>query len=468
MPWQHRRTMDTQYFLASSSLLQSQARKGLTPLWWAINNHHTAVVQMLLWTVDDSADHRPVLCSALHIAAWQGEEEIVRLLLEYQAISANHADSLGRTPLLWAARGGHSKIVSILLNRLPREPELAQMLSDSLEVAAFRGHEAVVHLQLENGAAKSVIERKNALLQAAFKGHHAVVRILLQVDNKEITAAPIRELVLNEAATVGHTSVVETIIGYEVNLEARSKGGETALYRASERGHAGIFQTLLERGADVEALASTGWHCLDGSGSEAALYYATGCHSEEVINLLLEHGAVIDSRCRDGETAFFRAVANGNPAFIQLLLDHGANQHMRNRYNNSPTQRAIEIVFKNKRREILNMLERASKCNTEDAGGVKSSNTSDELSARAIRFKNRSPSHDHKTTPQLLAKAQSSFHLERIEELLEMDEGVESSPDHNFSRFLFSKPFRRIRNESFQVRDALKVPVAFHPRKGIL
>ena len=307
--------------------MQSQARKGLTPLWWAFNNHHTAVAQMLLWTVDDSADHRPVLCSALHIAAWQGEEEIVRLLLEYHA---NHADSLGRTPLLWAARGGHSKIVSILLNRLPREPEPAQMLSDSLEVAAFRGHEAVVRLQLENGAAKIVVERKNALLQAAFKGHHAVVRILLQVENKQTTAAPIRELVLHEAAAVGHTSVVETILEYEVNLEARSKGGETALYRASERGHASIVQTLLERGADVEALASTGWYCLDGSGSEAALYCATGGHSEEVIKLLLEHGAVIDSRCRDGETALFRAVANGNPAFVQLLLDHGANQHIRN------------------------------------------------------------------------------------------------------------------------------------------
>ena len=101
------------------------------------------------------------------------------------------------------------------------------------------------------------------------------------------------------------------------------------------------------------------------------------------------------------------------------------------------------------------MLETASECNTGDAGGVESSDTSDELSARAMRFKNRSLSHDHKTIPQLLAKAQSSFHLERIEELLEMDEGVESSPDHNFSRSLFIKPFRRIRDESFQVHDAL-------------
>ena len=64
------------------------------------------------------------------------------------------------------------------------------MLSDSLEVAAFRGHEAVVHLLVENGAAKSVVERKNAFLQAAFKGHHAVARILLQVDSKETNAAP--------------------------------------------------------------------------------------------------------------------------------------------------------------------------------------------------------------------------------------------------------------------------------------
>ena len=120
-------------------------------------------------------------------------------------------------------------------------------------------------------------------------------------------------------------------------------------------------------------------------------------------------------------------------------------------------------MFKNERREILNMLERATKCNTGDGGGVESSDTSDELSARAMRFKNRSLSHDHKTIPQLLAEAQSSFHLERIEELLEMDEGVESSPDlYSVTRFV------EFEMKASKYAMHCKYPLVFTPGKGIL
>ena len=83
-----------------------------TPLSWATENGHEAVVKLLLETgrVDvNSKDQDGVM--PLSYAAWGGYETVIKLLLKTPDIDvdskATGKDNDGQTPLSWAAWRGH-------------------------------------------------------------------------------------------------------------------------------------------------------------------------------------------------------------------------------------------------------------------------------------------------------------------------------------------------------------------------
>jgi ankyrin repeat protein len=53
--------------------------------------------------------------TALHVAAYLGDPEMVKLLVKYHA-NVNARDKRGLTPLLWTAFGGHSDSAAVLLS----------------------------------------------------------------------------------------------------------------------------------------------------------------------------------------------------------------------------------------------------------------------------------------------------------------------------------------------------------------
>jgi hypothetical protein len=120
--------------------------------------------------------------SNLSLAAFNGHDAAVKLLLETGKVDADSKDGSGRTPLRWAALNGHEAVVKRLL-------ETGKVDADSkdrygwtpLWWAAENGHEAVVKLLLETG--KVDTDPKDRYGQtprwwAAANGHGAVVELL--------------------------------------------------------------------------------------------------------------------------------------------------------------------------------------------------------------------------------------------------------------------------------------------------
>lgn len=123
---------------------------------------------------------------------------------------------------------------------------------------------------------------------------------------------------------------------------------------ASSQGRLETVAVLLEAGADVNAVDSDGLSALMwASGSEASEDggYKKGLMEKptmghyEVVQTLLEYGAMIDTRDKDGITAIMYACFNGHTSAVKTLLNHGADASFKNKAGKTALQLALTSGF---------------------------------------------------------------------------------------------------------------------------
>ncbi|KAK3384603.1 hypothetical protein B0T24DRAFT_716268 [Lasiosphaeria ovina] len=169
--------------LEENADIETKVIAGQTPLSWAAENGHEAVVNLLLErganieTKDTKFGRTPLIC-----ATERGHEAVVKLLLERGANIETKDTKLGQTPLSWAAANGHEAVVKVLLEKNAdierKDIELGQT---PLSWAAENGHEAVVKLLLEKNAdieTKDTKFGRTPLTWATRYGHGAVMKLL--------------------------------------------------------------------------------------------------------------------------------------------------------------------------------------------------------------------------------------------------------------------------------------------------
>ena len=155
-----------------------------TPLSWAAENGHEAVIKLLLARegVDaeskDSYGQTPLLK-----AAGRGHEAVVKLLLAREGVDAKSKDKYGQTPLLLAAGRGYEAIVKLLLARegVDAKSKDNNYGQTPLSLAAENGYEAIVKLLLAREGVDAKSKDSNGqtpLSWAAERGHAAIVKLL--------------------------------------------------------------------------------------------------------------------------------------------------------------------------------------------------------------------------------------------------------------------------------------------------
>lgn len=127
------------------------SKLGISPLMLASMNGFTAAVRVLLEHGSDiNAQIETNRNTALTLACFQGQNEVVELLVERKA-NIEHRAKTGLTPLMEAASGNHVKVGHILLDRGADVNALPVLSSrdTALTIAADKGRTEFVRLLLK-------------------------------------------------------------------------------------------------------------------------------------------------------------------------------------------------------------------------------------------------------------------------------------------------------------------------------
>lgn len=233
--------------------------KGVTPLYFASQNGHAAVVTALL-AAPGIAVNAAIKDGRipLHAASQQGHAAVVVALLAAPGVEVNATAKTGRTPLHFASENGHVEVVTTLL-KVPRVTVNSTTTNNvtPLYCASKNGHVAIVSALLDKHRFNvnfATTDGSTPLHVACNEGKAAVVSVLLAVPGVAVNATDSAGCTpLYYASSNGHAAIVAAVVAaLQAALRVAVSARYTPLVAASSGGHAAVVSALLELpGVDV-------------------------------------------------------------------------------------------------------------------------------------------------------------------------------------------------------------------------
>lgn len=345
--------------------------------------------------------------SPLHRAAWKGNATAHMILIDQQEDLLAAVDSLGNTPLHYAAYQGKANTVAALLR--VKAPYLQENRSRQLplHMASWSGSAVTVMHLLEadnHGLESEDVEGNRALHFAASKGNQSVVRILLnrnasrkaknrsgltpaaiaqqrgfkeiatmlasiegrqttlgpEMEQKQVRSPLLKPLMgqlpqgtpLHASAWSGHVTVDGIRANAGENLNAIDLLGNTPLHYAAYRRETDTAVKLLSFGASrflKNTHNQTPLHMAAWSGSDLA-----------VVKLLGDDDDELETQDADGNRALHFAACQGNKLVVRILLNRNASPEAKNGAGLTPVdfahqggfQEVVGILTSNTRKQV--------------------------------------------------------------------------------------------------------------------
>lgn len=307
--------------------------KGQTALMWAAGERHPEVVKLLMahgadWKVRsfDRPTKLPKLSAASSVSpiarggftaflfsAREGDIESAKAMLD-GGVDINQADVDGATALVVSIMNKKYTFAKFLLDR-GANPNLAD---DKGRAALY----AAVDMRNEDYSALPNRKEEDPMpsleLVKALLDHGANPNMQL------IKALPGRS-----GMDSGDTSLGE---------------GTTPLIRAALSGDAAVMRALLEKGADPKLTIKDGSTALmvaAGVGYRDKFTRGTEADALEALKVAIEAGLDISQTSTRGETALHGAAGRGANAIVQFLVDHGAKLDTKTKQGLTPLDFAM-------------------------------------------------------------------------------------------------------------------------------
>ncbi|XP_030060978.1 inversin [Microcaecilia unicolor] len=329
-----------------------------TPLHWAALLGHAQIVHLLLernksGTIpSDSQGATP-----LHYASQSNFAETVKVFLKHPSVK-DDSDLEGRTAFMWAAGKGSEDVIRTMLN-LKHDFDLNmadKYGGTALHAAALSGHASTVKLLLDHGAQVDAADvmKHTPLFRGCEMGQREVIQTLIKGGARVDLVDQDGHSPLHWAALRGNANVCQILIENKINPNVQDYAGRTPLQCAAHGGYINCMAVLMENKADPniqdkEGRTALHWSCNNGyldavklllgfsafpnqmENSEeryTPLDYALLGEHHEVIQFMLEHGALSIAAIQDIAASKIQAVYKGykvRKAFKErknLLMKH--------------------------------------------------------------------------------------------------------------------------------------------------
>ncbi|XP_037660984.1 fibronectin type 3 and ankyrin repeat domains protein 1 isoform X3 [Choloepus didactylus] len=240
----------------------------------------------------------------------------------------------------------YSPVVSVATTREP-------ISSEHFHRAVNVNDEDLLVRILQGGNVKVDVPDKfgfTALMVAAQKGYTRLVKILVSngTDVNLKNGSGKDSLML--ACYAGHLDVVKYLRRHGASWETRDLGGCTALHWAADGGHCSVIDWMIKDGCEVDVVDA-------GSGWTPLMRVSAVSGSQKVASLLIEAGADVNMKDRDGKTPLMVAVLNNHEELVQLLLDKGADASVKNEFGKG----VLEMARVFDRQNVVSLLEERKK-----------------------------------------------------------------------------------------------------------
>ncbi|GAB5578878.1 fibronectin type 3 and ankyrin repeat domains protein 1 isoform X1 [Prionailurus iriomotensis] len=155
------------------------------------------------------------------------------------------------------------------------------------------------------------------------------------------------------ACYAGHLDVVKYLRRHGASWETRDLGGCTALHWAADGGHCNVIEWMIKDGCEskrdwTQGSSSSGIKvdaADTGSGWTPLMRVSAVSGNQRVASLLIEAGADVNMKDKDGKTPLMVAVLNNHEELVQLLLDKGADASVKN-------ENVVSLLEERKRKQV--------------------------------------------------------------------------------------------------------------------
>ena len=179
---------------------------------------------------------------------------------------------------------------------------------------------------------------------------HKIVNILLEKKlniNQIIYGYTIplpKSSLIMHALIMGHNNIFDLLYDNNADLNLPSENGATPLMVCMNIKRIDFMVKLLNKGVKIDNKTI--------KTEQNALHIGAEYGFLEGVKLLLEKGADIDNKTKDGSTAFYLSVKNNHPKIVKLLLEKGAD--IDNKTKDGFT--ALHIAVRDNRLDIVKLL----------------------------------------------------------------------------------------------------------------
>ncbi len=279
----------------------AEGQAGWTALMYAAWRGEVDVVRQVLESRPDVNATDKDGHTALSRAAWRGHVEIVRILLDAGA-DPNSRHNNGFTPLLWATQYGHLEVIRSLV---------------------------IAHASLSDAQPTTGY---SALLLACFQQDKKAADLLLALGADINWRSPTNLTALMIAAAGESSELLQQLLIDGADLDLMDKRGRSAVWYSINSGRPQNLTLLLDSGASTD---------IRGNSTQHPLIQAISKGDSASVQVLFQYGIHPDVLSTSGNSTLSIAAAVGNTQIMHLLLQAGAKPNLQNLQGQSALMRAV-------------------------------------------------------------------------------------------------------------------------------